>query len=191
MEPDGDLHRPDRSARPLAGTEVFATDEAGNRLPPGEQSANGGPRPQRDGRLLAAPRTDRAAFYRVAGLFPELHTGDYGWVDTTATCTSGPSRRHVQGAGFPGQRGGGGGGRPPGARGGNGRRAATRCRPGRGGPVRTGDADPQHVQRQLRDELEDFKVPQRCLARPELPVNANGKTDKKVLLAMLQEEARV
>ena len=55
----------------------------------------------------------------------------------------------------------------------------------------TGDADPQRVQRQLRDELEDFKIPQRCLARPELPVNANGKTDKKVLLAMLQEETRV
>jgi len=192
MEPDGDLHRPESVGRPLAGTEVFATDEAGNRLPPGEQGELVVRGPHVMAGYWQRPELTEQRFYRVAGLFPELRTGDYGWVDPDGYLYFLGRRDDVykqQGFRVSAVEVEAAARRVPGVE----TAAVLPPDADRAEAVLfvTGDADPQRVQRQLRDELEDFKIPQRCLARPELPVNANGKTDKKVLLAMLQEETRV
>jgi len=42
--------------------------------------------------------------------------------------------------------------------------------------------------RALRHELEDYKIPPRCVVLGALPLTGNGKVDKKVLAARVDRE---
>jgi non-ribosomal peptide synthetase component E (peptide arylation enzyme) len=57
--------------------------------------------------------------------------------------------------------------------------------------VVAGDCDPEHVRHGLRDHLEDFKIPPKCVVVDGLPANANGKTDKAVLARRVEELTHV
>lgn len=51
------------------------------------------------------------------------------------------------------------------------------------------DADVAALREELADRLPDYMVPRRFELLPELPLNANGKFDRKAMLAMLDERA--
>ncbi|MBO2461109.1 class I adenylate-forming enzyme family protein [Actinomadura violacea] len=188
MEPDEDLRRPGALGRPLAGTEAFTVDEHGRRLPPGETGELVVRGPHVMAGYWRRPELNEQRFPRREGLFPELRTGDYGMVDEDGYLHFRGRRDDVyKQQGF----------RVSAVE----VEAAARRLPGVDGAAVlppegdraeavlfvTGGAEPAEVQRRLRDDLETFKVPQRCHAVAELPVNANGKTDKKALRARLEE----
>jgi acyl-CoA synthetase (AMP-forming)/AMP-acid ligase II len=52
-----------------------------------------------------------------------------------------------------------------------------------------GSASPDGVMATLRERLEDYKVPDQVLVLEELPLNTNGKVDKKRLRELLEREA--
>ncbi|GGP78671.1 class I adenylate-forming enzyme family protein [Saccharothrix coeruleofusca] len=188
MDPDEDLARPDAVGRPLPGTEVFTVDERGNRLPdgePGELTVRG---PHVMAGYWRRPELSAQRFPLVDGLFPELRSGDYGWLDEDGHLHFLGRRDDVyKQQGF----------RvsavevEAAARGLDGVDAAAVLPPA---PERdhavlvvAATVEPGQVLRLLAARLEDFKVPARCLVLDALPVNANGKTDKKALLALLRE----
>jgi len=181
-DPDEDLRRPDTLGRPLPGTEVFAVDDGGRRLPPGEVGELVVRGPHVMAGYWRRPELTAQRFQREDGLFPRLHTGDYGSVDAagyirfsgrrddvykqhgfrvSAVEVEAAARRvhGVEGAAV----------LPPD---GDGRDAVL---------IVTGTADPAQVQQELRAHLEDFKIPTRCLVLPSLPTSRTGKTDKKAL----------
>jgi amino acid adenylation domain-containing protein len=187
-EYDGDLSRPGSSGRPLDGTEVLILDDDERVLPAGEigEIVVRGPNVM-DGYWRAPELTARR--FRPYGGEPALRTGDYGKLDAdghlyfqgrrddmfkrsglrvsaveieTAACD-------VTGV------------------------KAAAVLP----PAGTRDAvlfvvasvPPAEVLRQLRERIEDGKVPSICEVLDELPLTANGKTDKHALASRLDEQA--
>ncbi|MEU6671829.1 class I adenylate-forming enzyme family protein [Streptomyces sp. NPDC046727] len=184
MPPDGDLEHPGSCGYPLPGTRIHVIDDDGRRLPPGEigQIVVRGPHVMAG--YWRRPELNAERFPRVDGLFPELRTGDYGWVDDegflyfsgrrddlykergfriSATEVEAAAHR-VEGV----------------------TSAAVLPPAGRRGAVLVvvGDGvSADAVREQMRQHIEPFKIPRRCLRTDALPTNGNGKVDRKKLAA--------
>ncbi|MFC9279821.1 class I adenylate-forming enzyme family protein [Streptomyces collinus] len=191
MPPDGDLDRPGSSGLALPGTEVIVMDDDGTRLPPGEvgQFVVRGPNVMAG--YWRRPELTAERFPRAGGLFPELHTGDYGWLDedgylyfsgrrddlykergfrVSATEVESAARR-VEGV-----------------------TSAAVLAPG----PRTGnkavlavvtDLAPADVLDNMRGLIEDYKIPRRCVPVVALPTNRNGKVDRHALADLIDSSA--
>ncbi|XVS60908.1 class I adenylate-forming enzyme family protein [Actinosynnema sp. CA-299493] len=182
MPPDGDLERPGASGRALPGTELFAIDADGRRLPPGEIGELVVRGPNVMAGYWRRPELSAQRFHRAEGLFPELRTGDYGRLDedgyvyfdgrrddiykqrgfrVSATEVEAAVRRvpGVESAVV----------LPP-----DGDRSAVL--------VVVGQLTADEVTALLKDEIEEFKIPHRCVVAPSLPLTGNGKVDRKALL---------
>lgn len=186
MPPDGDLDHPGSCGLPLPGTEVFVIDDDGNRLPPGEigQFVVRGPNVMAG--YWRRPELTAERFPRTEGLFPELRTGDYGWqddegylyfsgrrddlykergfrlsateVEAAATRVDGVTSAAVL---------------PP-----EGKRTALLAV--------VADITADDVREHMRDHIEPFKIPRRCVRLDALPTNGNGKVDRKKLAALIE-----
>lgn len=182
MPPDEDLRRPGACGRALPGTEVYAVDPDGRRLPAGEVGEIVVRGPHVMAGYWRRPELTAQRFERVEGLFPRLRTGDHGWLDDDGylyfvgrrddlykergfrvSCAEvEAAARRV--AGVDG--------------------AAVLPPPPGGTGVTlfvTGVTDPAGVLTGLRDELEEFKIPQRCLMVDAIPLTRNGKVDRVAL----------
>ncbi|MFC4049246.1 class I adenylate-forming enzyme family protein [Actinomadura syzygii] len=185
MDPDEDLERPGACGRALPGTEVYTVDDHGRRLPPGQIGEVVVRGPHVMAGYWRHPRLTAQRFHRAEGLFPELRTGDYGRLDETG-CLYFVGRRddlykergvrvstiEVEAAAL----------RVPGVH------AAAVVPPsdGTGGAtlfVRAGLSS-ERVLNALRDELEEAKVPTRCVVMDELPLNAHGKIERRALASL-------
>ncbi|MGR6920885.1 class I adenylate-forming enzyme family protein [[Actinomadura] parvosata] len=177
MPVDGDLERPGSSGLPLPGTEVTIVDAAGRPLPPGEvgEIVVNGPHVMSGYWNQEELTADR---FRPSG----LRTGDFGHLDRDGYLyvegrrddvykQSGfrVSATEVEAAAL----------ELPGVR------MAVVLPPRDGGEgavlVVVGDTEPARVRAGLAHRLEQFKVPKRCVVVDELPLNQNGKVDKKAL----------
>ncbi|MDH6695590.1 class I adenylate-forming enzyme family protein [Streptomyces sp. MAA16] len=187
MPPDGDLDRPGSCGLPLPGTEVFVIDDDGNRLPAGEigQLVVRGPNVMAG--YWRRPELTAERFPRAEGLFPELRTGDYGWqdeegylyfsgrrddlykergfrlstteVEAAATRVDGVTSAAVL---------------PP-----EGKRTALLAV--------VADITADEVREGMRDHIEPFKIPRRCVRLDALPTNGNGKVDRRKLAAQIDQ----
>ncbi len=188
MPPDEDLRRPGASGRALPGTEVFIAGDAGERLPPGNvgEIVVRGPHVMEG--YWRQPELTATRFRRAGGLFPQLHTGDYGWLDEDGYLYFSGRRDslykergfrvsavEVEMAAH----------RVPGIQ----AAAVLPPGPGRDGATLlavTGLA-PHEVLTRLRTELEDFKIPRSCVIAAELPLTENGKVDRAGLAALMKD----
>ncbi|MFM9368739.1 class I adenylate-forming enzyme family protein [Streptomyces sp. Da 82-17] len=191
MPPDGDLARPGSSGVALPGTEVFVVDDEGRRRPPGEIGEIVVRGPHVMSGYWRRPELTAQRFHRADGLFPQLHTGDYGWVDEEGYLYFDGRRDDIYKE--------------------NGFRvsateveAAARRVPGvvqaavlapqDGAPAllfTVGEAASAEVLVGMREQIEEFKIPRRCLVVDALPLTGNGKVDRKALAATAQEADRV
>lgn len=187
MPPDGDLDRPGSSGLPLPGTEVIVIDERGRRLPPGAAGQIVVRGPHVMAGYWRRPQETELRFHRAEGLFPELHTGDYGWLDDEGYLYFTGRRDDIyKSRGF--------------------RVSATEVEaaamrvPGVDSVAVLPPADRRpatlvavtrlsaaELTEALRDELEEFKIPGRCEVLAALPLNGNGKVDKPALAAIVTE----
>lgn len=184
MPPDGDLARPGACGRPLPGTEVRVVDDDGAPLPPGgigEIVVRG---PHVMAGYWRRPELTARRFHRSDDLFVELRSGDYGYLDGDGYLyfvgrrddiykSRGfrVSATEVEAAAL----------RVPGVA------AAALLAPTgqRPEPVlfAVTDLDEPTFRERLREQLEHYKVPRHCELVDALPLNQNGKTDKKALAA--------
>jgi acyl-CoA synthetase (AMP-forming)/AMP-acid ligase II len=133
------------------------------------------------------PDLNAERFPRAEGLFPELRTGDYGWLDDegflyfsgrrddlykergfriSATEVEAAAHR-VEGV----------------------TSAAVLPPAGRRGAVLfvVGDGiSADAVRERMRQHIEPFKIPRRCVRTDALPTNGNGKVDRKKLAALAE-----
>ncbi|MEU6073659.1 class I adenylate-forming enzyme family protein [Micromonospora sp. NPDC047074] len=187
MPPDGDLRRPGASGLPLPGTEVFVVDEEGRRLGPGAvgEFVIRGPHVMLG--YWRRPELTAERFPRRDGLFPELRSGDYGWLDDEGYLYFDGRRDDIyKERGF--------------------RVSATEVEtaahrvPGVDSatvlpPERSRGAVLVAVTTRPSDEvlgampayIEPFKIPQRCLTVDVLPLTRNGKVDRKALTVLAEE----
>lgn len=189
MPPDGDLVRPGSCGLPLPGTEIFVVDAEGAPLPQGEI----GEITVRGPHVMAGywRRADLNAqkFPRRDGLFPELRTGDYGWLDSDGYLYfSGRRDDLYKERGF--------------------RVSATEveaaahripevvsaaCLPPSGGKhallTVVTDLAPNEVIERMHGELEEFKIPRRCMVLKSLPLSGNGKVDRKALAELVERQS--
>jgi acyl-CoA synthetase (AMP-forming)/AMP-acid ligase II len=187
MPPDEDARRPGACGLALPGTEVFAADSAGGRLPAGEIGEIAVRGPHVMAGYWRCPELTQSRFRRVDGLFPQLHTGDYGWLDNDGYLYFRGRRDgqykergfrvsviEVEAAAH----------RVPGVL------AAAVLPPGDGSDgatlVAMADLAPPELLARLRSELEDFKVPGSCVVVPELPLTENGKVDRTRLARLVR-----
>ncbi|MFD9336638.1 class I adenylate-forming enzyme family protein [Streptomyces sp. NPDC060028] len=190
MPPDGDLLRPGSCGLPLPGTEVFTVDEEGNRLPAGEIGEITVRGPNVMSGYWRRPELNQQKFPLRDGLFPELRTGDYGRLDedgylyfsgrrddlykergfrVSATEVEAAAHRipEVASAAV----------LPP-----SGKKSALLA-------VVT-DLEPQAVLERMQEQIEEYKIPRRCVVLETLPLSRNGKVDRKALAALLEDRAR-
>jgi acyl-CoA synthetase (AMP-forming)/AMP-acid ligase II len=186
MPLDGDLLRPGSCGRALPGTEVFAIDPDGRRLPAGEVGELVVRGPHVMAGYWRRPEETERKFPRRGGLFPELRTGDYGWLDeegflyfvgrrddlykergfrVSATEVAAAATRIT------------------------GVEAAAVLSPGDGRDgavlVVVSSLAPHEVLARLRTQLEEFKVPRWCQVVPDLPLTTNGKVDRAALVRLV------
>jgi acyl-CoA synthetase (AMP-forming)/AMP-acid ligase II len=187
MPPDGDLDRPGSCGLPLPGTEVFVIDDDGNRLPPGEigQFVVRGPN------VMAGywnhPELTAERFPRAQGLFPELRTGDYGRLDEDGFLYFSGRRDDLykeRGFRLSATEVEAAASRVDGVT-----SAAVLPPEGRRGALLAVVADiaADEVREGMRDHIEPFKIPRRCVRLDALPTNGNGKVDRKKLAALIEE----
>jgi len=190
MGPDEDIERPGAVGLPLPGTEVLVADESGARRDPGQAGELIVRGPHVMAGYWRQPDLTAQRFRRADGLFPQLHTGDYGWLDQDGYLYFSGRRDDIYKQ--------------------NGFRVsaleveAAACRlagiraaavlppgPERSAAVLfvVGETPAADVLALLRHELEDFKIPGACFRRDELPMTGNGKTHKKLLAASLQKDS--
>ncbi|MEV0456334.1 class I adenylate-forming enzyme family protein [Catellatospora methionotrophica] len=182
MTPDEDLRRPGACGLPLPGTEVLVLDDDGAPVAPGvigEIVVRG---PHVMSGYWRRPELSEQRFPRRDGLFPQLNSGDYGWLDADGYLYFSGRRDDLYKAhGF--------------------RVSATEveaaaCRlPGieaaavlpptaqRAEPLLfvVGKLTGAEVLERLRAEMEPYKVPPRCTVVEAMPLTGNGKTDRKAL----------
>jgi acyl-CoA synthetase (AMP-forming)/AMP-acid ligase II len=185
MPEDEDLRRPGACGRALPGTEVFAVDSDGTRLPAGEVGEVVVRGPNVMAGYWRSPELTTQRFRLTDGLFPQLHTGDYGWIDDDGYLYFAGRRDdlykergfrvsavEVEAA----------------ANRLSGVRAAAVLRSGADDEGATllveSDLSPHEVLRRLRGEIDEVKVPARCVIVSEMPLNANGKIERKLLARM-------
>ncbi|MEU9606668.1 class I adenylate-forming enzyme family protein [Streptomyces sp. NPDC048057] len=191
MPPDGDLTRPGSCGTALPGTEVFVIDDAGKQLPAGEigQFVVRGPNVMAG--YWRRPELTAERFPHADGLFPELRTGDYGWqdedgflyfsgrrddlykergfrlsateVEAAATRVEGVTSAAVL---------------PP-----EGKRTAVLAV--------VSDIPAEEIREGMREQIEPFKIPRRCVRLEALPTNGNGKVDRKRLAALIEQTPAV
>jgi acyl-CoA synthetase (AMP-forming)/AMP-acid ligase II len=185
--PDADLERPGTSGLALPGTEVFTVDESGCRLGPGEIGEITVRGPNVMSGYWRQPVLTARRFVQRDGLFPELRTGDHGWLDedgylyfigrrddlykergfrVSATEVEAAARR------LPGVS------------------SAVVLPPAPDRPavlVAVSDDTPDRILAGMRQEIEEFKIPGRCLVVDRLPLTGNGKVDRTAVAAMLVE----
>lgn len=181
MPVDEDLRRPGSCGIPLPGTQVVVVDETGLPLPPGHV-----------GEFVVRGRNVMAGYWRRPELtrerFPRpgvLRTGDFGWKDSDGYLYVEGRRDDVyKERGF--------------------RVSATEIEAAAHGvdgvrqaavvPPRddhgavlfvVGEVTADHVVDGLRRGIEPYKIPRRCLVVDEIPLNHNGKVDKKALVTLL------
>jgi acyl-CoA synthetase (AMP-forming)/AMP-acid ligase II len=185
MPPDGDLDHPGSCGLALPGTEIFAIDADENRLPPGAEGELVVRGPNVMAGYWRRPELTEQKFPRRDGLFAELRTGDYGKVDKEGYVYFSGRRDdqykergfrisavEVEAAAH----------RVPGVA------SAAVLLPSGGAPatlVVVGDTAPEQVLEQMRDEIEAYKIPRRCLVLDQLPLNQNGKVDRRVLASLI------
>lgn len=175
---------------PLPGTQVAILDEHGDPLPRNQtgQIVVLGPHVA-DG-YWRAPEPTRERFATcVATGRRVLFTGDHGHLDEHGELVIGGRLDDVfknSGVRVSGSEIEAAAADIPGVR------AAALVRPpGKAGPLlwAEGEIEPAEVLRELRLRLEPAKVPARCQVLPSLPTTANGKLDRKQLLARASEES--
>ncbi len=188
MEPDGDLTRPGSCGRPLDGTDAYAADSAGGRLPPGETGELVVRGPHVMAGYWRAPALTASRFHADDDGTPVLRTGDLCSFDSDGYLYFAGrideiyksrdfrvSVAEVEAAALD----------VPGVT------AAAVLPPSVAQPTAllavTGDVSPSHVLKELTTRLEDFKVPAACHVLTAMPLTAHGKTDKKSVAARLQE----
>ncbi|MEV1026114.1 class I adenylate-forming enzyme family protein [Streptomyces sp. NPDC050264] len=191
MPPDGDLERPGSSGRALPGTEVFVVDEEGRRLAPGEIGEIVVRGPNVMAGYWRRPELTAQRFRRVEGLFPQLDTGDYGWVDEDGFLYFDGRRDDIykeNGFRVSATEVEAAARRVPGVT------AAAVLPPQRPAPAllfAVGGLSASEVLRGMREEIEEFKIPRHCLVLDALPLTGNGKVDRKALAALTEEAVRV
>lgn len=182
---DGDLTRPGSVGRPLGGTQLLILDDQGVPVPAGQVGEIAVRGLHVMGGYWRAPELTAERFRRdpVTGVVT-LHTGDYGRIDADGYLYFEGRRDdmfkrrglrvsalEIEAAVCDIE----------------GIRAAAVLPPA--GPrdavlFAVTDLPADHVLRQLRKRLEDGKVPSLCLILPQLPLTANGKTDKRELAGL-------
>ena len=182
MPPDHDRQRPGSCGKSLPGTEVVVVDDDGHPVPPrtvGEIIVRG---PHVMAGYWRRPELTAKRFRRVGGLFPQLHTGDYGWLDEDGFLYFSGRRDdiykshgfrvsaiEVEAAAI----------RIPGVT------AAAVLPPNaqRPEPVlfAVTDLTRTELHQLLVEQIEHYKVPRHCRVLDELPLNQNGKVDKAAL----------
>lgn len=191
MPLDGDLVRPGASGLALPETEIFAVDPTGARLSSGEYGELVVRGPNVMSGYWNQPALTAERFYRRAGLFPELRTGDFGHVDEEGyvyftgrrddqykergtRCTV----SEVEAAAY----------RVEGVEG----AAVVPPRASEDGAclVVVTNLAPPAVLRGLSRYLDVLKVPSRCQVVDELPLTRNGKLDRTALVAQVQSVVR-
>lgn len=188
MPPDGDLQRPGSCGLALPGTEVLILGDDGAVLPPGQvgQIVVRGPHVMAG--YWRRPQLTAERFARAEGLFPQLHTGDYGWLDEAGYLYFAGRRDDIyKERGF--------------------RVSATEVEAAaaRVAGVEAAAVLPPageepsvlfavtalstaRLLQELREQIEEFKIPRRCVIVQRLPLSGNGKVDKKALRAALAGE---
>lgn len=190
MPRDGDLLRPGSSGRALPGTEVLVVDVNGRRLPPGHNGEIVVRGPHVMSGYWRRPELTAKRFHLVDGLFPQLHTGDYGHVDDEGYLYFEGRRDDVykeRGTRVSTIEVEAAAARVPGVE------VACTVPPTGGSDGATlvvaSALSPAEVLVALSDQLEEGKVPRRCLTLPTLPVTPNGKVDRTRLARMVEETA--
>lgn len=191
MPADEDLRRPGACGRALPGTEVLVVDAAGARLPAGEVGEVVVRGPNVMAGYWRCPELTAQRFPRAEGLFPELRTGDYGRLDEDGYLYFLGRRDdlykergfrvstiEVEAAAH----------RLPGVH------AAVVVPPvgGEDGATLVVEADlaGHEVLAGLRGQLDVAKVPARCVVLTGVPLNANGKVDRRLAASLAREGAR-
>jgi acyl-CoA synthetase (AMP-forming)/AMP-acid ligase II len=191
MPPDEDLSRPGACGRALPGTEVFVVGPDGVRLPAGEVGEVVVRGPNVMAGYWRRPELSAERFRRGHGLFPELRTGDYGCLDADGYLYLAGRRDdlykergfrvstiEVEAAAR----------RVPGVL------AAAVVPPAAGEEGATlfveSSVPPHEVLQQMRGQIDDVKVPARCVVVSELPLNANGKVERRRLAGLAGEGRR-
>jgi acyl-CoA synthetase (AMP-forming)/AMP-acid ligase II len=188
MPPDADLEHPGSCGLPLPGTEVFVIDDEGNRLPSGEigQFVVRGPNVMAG--YWRRPELTDERFPRKDGLFPELRTGDYGWQDDDGFLYFSGRRddlykergfrvstTEVEAAAR----------RIPGV-------VSAAVLPPEGDRASVlavaADITADDVRERMRDHIEPFEIPRHCVRLDGLPVNGNGKIDRKRLVGLVAQQ---
>ncbi|WP_045313494.1 class I adenylate-forming enzyme family protein [Lentzea aerocolonigenes] len=186
MPPDGDLDKPGACGLPLPGTEVFVIDDEGNRVPPGEigQFVVRGPHVMAG--YWRRPELTAERFYRKDGLFPELRTGDYGRMDEDGYLYFSGRRDDIyKERGF--------------------RVSATEVEAAANRVQEVEKAavlpptedrkavlaavtgiSAEEVLEKMREHIEPFKIPRRCVRLESLPTNNNGKIDRRELATIIE-----
>ncbi|MEU1662142.1 class I adenylate-forming enzyme family protein [Streptomyces sparsogenes] len=187
MPVDGDLARPGSSGRALPGTEVFVVDEEGERQPPGTAGEIAVRGPHVMSGYWRRPELTARRFPRREGLFPELRTGDYGWLDDEGYLYVTGRRDDLYKAGgfrVSAAEVEAAARRVPGVR------TAALLPPGAGRPPLlfvTGEVTAAGVLHAMREQIEEFKIPSHCSVLDTLPLTGNGKVDRKALAASALE----
>jgi acyl-CoA synthetase (AMP-forming)/AMP-acid ligase II len=185
MPPDGDLERPGSCGLPLPGTEILIIDETGEPLPTGQKGQIVVRGPHVMSGYWRQPELTAQRFPRREGLFPELHTGDYGSLDKDGylyfsgrrddlykdrgfrvSCTEvEAAAQQVDGVST----------------------AVVVPPQGRRGAVLAvvSDLPGKEVLYRMREQIEVFKIPRQCVSLAEIPTNGNGKYDRRQVAELL------
>jgi acyl-CoA synthetase (AMP-forming)/AMP-acid ligase II len=192
MPPDDDLCRPGASGFALPGTEIFTVDDSGNRLPAGEIGEIVIRGPHVMAGYWRQPALSAERFRREHGLYPQLHTGDHGWLDGDGYLYFAGRRDDVY------KQGGfrvstteveAAAHRVPGVR----AAVVVPPSPDTDGAVLLVQTDltADEVLVAMRREIDEVKLPDRCVVVSELPTNVNGKVERKQLAELVKDGSRV
>ncbi len=186
MPPDGDLDRPGSCGLPLPGTEILIVDDNAEPVPAGVVGEIVVRGPHVMAGYWRRPELHAQRFPRRDGLFPELRTGDYGHVDEDGYLYFSGRRddlykergfrvsaTEVEAAAH----------RVPGVV-----SAAVLPPSGKRPSVLAvvSEIGAEQVLGRMREQIEEFKVPRRCVVLEELPLSGNGKVDRKKLATVIE-----
>jgi acyl-CoA synthetase (AMP-forming)/AMP-acid ligase II len=185
MPPDGDLERPGSCGLPLPGTEILIIGETGDPLQAGQTGQIVVRGPHVMSGYWRQPELTALRLPRREGLFPELHTGDYGRFDkdgylyftgrrddlykdrgVRVSCTEvEAAAQQIDGVST----------------------AVVVPPQGRRGAVLAvvSDLPAKEILYRMREQIEVFKIPRQCVSLAEIPTNGNGKYDRRQLADLL------